>query len=35
MSAHISNVRPEFDQVIVDIVDSYVLNYKIDSTLAP
>src|SRR6195952_749574 len=33
MSAHISNVRPEFDQVIVDIVD-YVLNYKIESALA-
>jgi 2-methylcitrate dehydratase len=33
MSAHISNVRPEFDQVIVDIVD-YVLNYKVESTLA-
>ena len=29
MSAHISNIRPEFDQVIVDIVD-YVLNYKVD-----
>ena len=33
MSTHISNVRPEFDQVMVDIVD-YVLNYEIDSTLA-
>ncbi len=33
MSTHISNVRPEFDQVMVDIVD-YVLNYQIDSTLA-
>src|ERR1700722_7262028 len=33
MSTHISNVRPEFDQVIVDIVD-YVLNYTIDSNLA-
>jgi 2-methylcitrate dehydratase len=33
MSAHISNVRPEFDQVIVDIVD-YVLNYKVESALA-
>jgi 2-methylcitrate dehydratase len=33
MSAQISNVRPEFDQVIVDIVD-YVLNYEITSALA-
>ena len=33
MSTQISNIRPEFDQVIVDIVD-YVLNYKITSTLA-
>ena len=33
MSAPISNVRPEPDQVIVDIVD-YVVDYKIDSTLA-
>ena len=33
MSAHISNVRPEFDQAIVDIVD-YVLNYTIESPLA-
>ncbi|MGH9588694.1 MAG: bifunctional 2-methylcitrate dehydratase/aconitate hydratase [Acidobacteriaceae bacterium] len=33
MSSHISNVRPEFDQVIVDIAD-YVLNYTIDSKLA-
>src|ERR1700761_5451096 len=33
MSAHISNVRPEFDQAIVDIVD-YVLNYRIESSLA-
>ena len=33
MSAHISNVRPDFDQVIVDIVD-YVLQYKITSPLA-
>src|ERR1700710_11285 len=33
MSAHISNVRPEFDHVIVDIVD-YVLNYEISSPLA-
>lgn len=33
MSQHISNVRPEFDQVLVDIVD-YVRNYEIDSALA-
>jgi 2-methylcitrate dehydratase len=33
MSAHISNVRPEFDQVIDDIVD-YVLNYEVKSDLA-
>src|ERR1700761_6354018 len=33
MSAHISNVRPEFDQAIVDIVD-YVRDYDITSTLA-
>jgi 2-methylcitrate dehydratase len=33
MSGHISNVRPEFDQVMVDIVD-YVRNYKITSALA-
>jgi len=33
MSTHISNVRPEFDQVMIDIVD-YVLNYEIKSTLA-
>jgi 2-methylcitrate dehydratase len=33
MSSHISNVRPEFDQVIVDIVD-YVLNYNVESKLA-
>lgn len=33
MSAHISNVRPEPDQVLVDIAD-YVINYKIESTLA-
>ena len=31
--SHISNIRPEPDRVLVDIVD-YVLNYKIDSTLA-
>lgn len=33
MSAHISNVRPDFDQVIIDIVD-YVLQYEITSPLA-
>jgi 2-methylcitrate dehydratase len=33
MSSQISNNRPEFDQVIVDIVD-YVLNYQITSALA-
>jgi 2-methylcitrate dehydratase len=33
MSGHISNVRPEFDQVIVDIAD-YVLKYTIESNLA-
>lgn len=33
MSSHISNVRPEPDQVLVDIVD-YVLNYEIDSDVA-
>src|ERR1700761_3298299 len=33
MSAQISNVRPPFDQVVVDIVD-YVLNYEIKSPLA-
>ena len=33
MSAHISNVRPEPDQVLVDIVD-YVMNYEISSKLA-
>ncbi|MEO7029326.1 MAG: bifunctional 2-methylcitrate dehydratase/aconitate hydratase [Acidobacteriaceae bacterium] len=33
MSSHISNVRPEFDQVIVDIVD-YALKYEIKSALA-
>jgi len=33
MSAPISNVRPEPDQVLVDIVD-YVLDYPIDSALA-
>ena len=33
MSSHISNVRPPFDQPIVDIVD-YVLNFDVTSTLA-
>ena len=33
MSSHISNTRPEPDQVLVDIVD-YVLDYRIDSKLA-
>jgi 2-methylcitrate dehydratase len=33
MSQHISNVRPPFDQVLVDIVD-YVRDYKIASSLA-
>lgn len=33
MSAPISNLRPEPDRVLVDIVD-YVLHFKIDSTLA-
>jgi 2-methylcitrate dehydratase len=33
MSSHISNVRPEFDRVILDIVD-YALNYKVESKLA-
>lgn len=33
MSSHISNVRPEPDQVLADIVD-YVLNNEIDSALA-
>lgn len=33
MSAHISNVRTEFDKEIIDIVD-YVMNYKIESSLA-
>lgn len=31
--AHISNVRPEFDRVLIDIAD-YVLNYRIGSALA-
>jgi 2-methylcitrate dehydratase len=33
MSSHISNARPEFDQVIVDIAD-YVLTYTVESNLA-
>ncbi len=33
MSCHISNVRPPFDQVLVDIVD-YVRDHKITSSLA-
>jgi 2-methylcitrate dehydratase len=33
MSAPISNVRPDPDPVLVDIVD-YVLNYRVDSALA-
>lgn len=33
MSSHISNVRPPFDQVLIDIVD-YVRDYKISSSLA-
>ena len=33
MSAPISNVRPDPDSVLVDIVD-YVLEFPIDSTLA-
>jgi 2-methylcitrate dehydratase len=33
MSAHISNVRPEPDQVLVDIVD-YVTDYKVTSPVA-
>ncbi len=33
MSAHISNVRPPADQVLVDIVD-YVMNYEIQSAVA-
>lgn len=33
MSAHISNVRPDWDQVIVDIVD-YALAYEVKSDLA-
>jgi 2-methylcitrate dehydratase len=33
MSAHISNIRPPFDQPLIDIVD-YVLHYEITSDLA-
>jgi len=33
MSSHISNIRTEFDQEIIDIVD-YVLNYQIESSVA-
>ena len=33
MSAHISNIRQEFDHEIIDIVD-YVMNYEINSELA-
>jgi 2-methylcitrate dehydratase len=33
MSANISNIRPEFDQPIIDIVD-YALNYEVESPLA-
>ncbi|MDE2149542.1 MAG: bifunctional 2-methylcitrate dehydratase/aconitate hydratase [Gammaproteobacteria bacterium] len=33
MGSHISNVRPQPDRVLLDIVD-YVTRYKIDSTLA-
>src|SRR3569623_1928926 len=33
MSAHLSNVRPEWDQVLIDIVD-YVTGYEIKSPLA-
>jgi len=33
MSAHISNVRPDWDQVIVDIVDN-ALAYEVTSDLA-
>src|SRR3954470_3748080 len=33
MSAHISNVRPKHDQVLVDIVD-YVTKYKVTSKVA-
>jgi 2-methylcitrate dehydratase len=33
MSSHVSNVRPDPDRVLVDIVD-YVLDYQVNSTLA-
>ena len=33
MSAHVSNVRPQPDRVLVDIVD-YVLDFEVDSALA-
>lgn len=33
MSAHLSNIRTEFDQEIVDIVD-YVMHYKVESSVA-
>ncbi|HLU20166.1 MAG TPA: bifunctional 2-methylcitrate dehydratase/aconitate hydratase [Pusillimonas sp.] len=33
MSAPISNIRPDYDQVLVDIAD-YVLNYQVQSPLA-
>ncbi|MFD1554335.1 bifunctional 2-methylcitrate dehydratase/aconitate hydratase [Paraburkholderia silviterrae] len=33
MSAHVANVRPQPDQVLVDIVD-YVLGFEVDSALA-
>jgi 2-methylcitrate dehydratase len=33
MTSHISNVRPAWDQVLVDIVD-YALDYTVNSTLA-
>jgi 2-methylcitrate dehydratase len=33
MSSHVSNVRPDPDRVLVDVVD-YVLDYQVNSTLA-
>lgn len=33
LASHLSNIRPEADRELVDIVD-YVLDYRIDSTLA-
>ena len=33
MSAHISNIRQEFDKEIIDIVD-YVMNYHVSSDVA-